>query len=68
MQPYEVVKVFTATKARDRDEIGPRATAWLRTNPELVVVDKQLRLSSDSEFHCLSLVLFCRKQKRRRRR
>jgi hypothetical protein len=52
------VKVFSATKARDRDQLGEKVTAWLRANPQLEIVEKSVTLSSDSEFHCLTIVLF----------
>lgn len=55
-----VVKVFSATKARDRDELGTRVTAWIRANPHLEVLSAVVTLSSDSEFHCFSIVLLCR--------
>lgn len=52
------VKVFSATKFRDRSQLGEDITLWLRENPELVLVDKVVTQSSDSEFHCLSITLF----------
>lgn len=52
------VKVFSATKAKDRELLGEQVTAWLRANPRTTVVGKAVRLSSDSRFHCLSIVLF----------
>lgn len=57
---YEVVKVFSATKARDRGSLGERVTAFVRAFPELEVVGKCVRQSSDAEFHCLTIVLFFR--------
>jgi hypothetical protein len=54
------MRVFSATKARDREQLGEQITAWLRANPNLEIVDKAVRLSSDAEFHCLSIVLFWR--------
>ena len=56
------VKVFSATKAREREEIGEAVTDWLRQNPELEIVDKEVRQSSDNEFHCLSITLFYRER------
>lgn len=53
------VKVFSATKARDRDMLGEVITDWLRSNP-VTVVDKVVTQSSDSEFHCLTITLFYR--------
>jgi hypothetical protein len=58
-EPINLVKVFTATKARDRDRLGDHVTAWLRDNPGANIVSAIVRLSSDSRFHCLSIVLLC---------
>ncbi len=55
---FEGVKVFTATKAREREEMGEVITAWLAKNPSLRVVDKVVTQSSDNEFHCLTITLF----------
>jgi hypothetical protein len=52
------VKVFTATKARDREALGDLITAWIRDNPQARIVDKIVTQSSDSEFHCLTITLF----------
>ena len=54
------VKVFSATKAKEREELGEIVTRWVKTNPDLEVVDKEISQSSDNEFHCLSVVLFYR--------
>lgn len=52
------VKVFTATKARDREALGEAVTRWLQENPDLRVIDKTITQSSDSQFHCLTIALF----------
>jgi hypothetical protein len=52
------VKVFTATKARDREALGDHVTQWLRDNPKARIVDKIVTQSSDREFHCLTITLF----------
>lgn len=52
-----VVKVFSATRARDRESIGERVTSWLRDHPGVTIGKTVVRLSSDREFHCLSIVL-----------
>lgn len=57
---YNVCKVFSATKAMDRAQLGEKITTWLRDNPKLEVVDKVIVQSSDSAFHCLSLIFFMR--------
>lgn len=52
------VKVFTATKHEDRKRLGGVITNWLKKNPQFKITDKQVRQSSDNEYHCLSVVLF----------
>ena len=52
------VKVFSATKAKERDELGEQVTRWLRANADLEIVDRQVLQSSDNEFHCLTVVIF----------
>jgi hypothetical protein len=54
------VKVFSATKAREREELGEAVTRWLRSNTEVEIVDRVVTQSSDDEFHCLTIVLFYR--------
>ena len=52
------VKVFSATKARDREALGENVTRWLVEHPQLQIVDKTVTQSSDAEFHCLTITLF----------
>ena len=54
------VKVFSATKARDREQLGEMVTRWVRENPSCEVIDKIVTQSSDKEFHCLTITLFYR--------
>lgn len=51
-------QVFSATKARDREDLGGRVTAWLRERPGLEVVDAVVTQSSDREFHCIAITVF----------
>lgn len=51
------VKVFSATKARDRDYLGEVITDWMRSHPAYQVFDKVVTQSSDAEFHCLTITL-----------
>jgi hypothetical protein len=53
-----LVKVFSATKKRDRDDLGEKITSWLRTNPGVEVLRTVVTQSSDAEFHCFSITLF----------
>lgn len=65
MERFDGTKVFSATKARDRDALGEKVTEWMRRNRELEVVEVVVRQSSDREFHCLSLVVFYLGKERR---
>ena len=63
IQNFDEVCVFTATKGRDRAELGRRVTEWLKSHPQARVVDKVVTQSSDAEFHCLSITLFVRNRR-----
>lgn len=52
------VKVFSATKARERSDLGTVVTRWIHQNPQLEIVDYTVTQSSDREFHCLTITLF----------
>ena len=54
------VKVFSATKAREREELGENVTRWMAAHPGVQVTDKIVTQSSDREFHCLTITLFYR--------
>ena len=60
---FNGVKVFSATMAQERDQLGEKVTAWLAERPELrvvdtIVVDTIVTQSSDEAFHCLAITLF----------
>ena len=57
------VKVFSATKAKERELLGEIITDWIRSNPNYDIVDKIVTQSSDSEFHCLTITLFYKHNK-----
>lgn len=58
---YNSVKVFTATKAKEREALGEVMTAWLRRmDGEIEVTDTRVIQSSDQMFHCLTIVVFYR--------
>lgn len=54
-----VFKVFSATRAQEREHLGDRASAWLAANPNLEILNAVVAQSSDSKFHCVSLVFIC---------
>ena len=57
---FSGVKVFSATKAREREELGETITKWLEDHPNYLIVDRVVTQSSDNEFHCLTITLFFR--------
>lgn len=60
VETFNGVKVFTATRAKDREELGEAVTRWLRQSHGIELVDKVVTQSSDQEFHCLTITLFYR--------
>jgi hypothetical protein len=58
MNQFTGVKVFSATMAQERDQLGEKITAWLKANPGVQIVDKIVTQSSDEAFHCLAITLF----------
>jgi hypothetical protein len=51
-------KVFSATKAKEREELGEVVTRWVREHKDYEIIDKRVTQSSDCEFHCLTFTLF----------
>jgi hypothetical protein len=59
---WDSVKVFSATKASDRQVLGEKVTDWIRDNRP-TIVDKVVTQSSDNEFHCIAITLFYKRRK-----
>ena len=57
-QKFNTVKVFSATKAKDREVLGARVSAWIEANPDLEITNTVVTQSSDKAFHCLAITLF----------
>ncbi len=55
---FDGVKVFSATKAKERELLGERLTEWLDNHPGIKIVDTVVTQSSDHEFHCLTITVF----------
>jgi hypothetical protein len=55
---FNGVKVFSATMAQERDQLGEKVTHWLEAHKNLKIVDKIVTQSSDEAFHCLAITLF----------
>jgi hypothetical protein len=51
-------KVFSATKARERENLGAVITKCIREHEDVEIIDKIITQSSDREFHCLTLTVF----------
>jgi hypothetical protein len=62
MEKFTGCKVFSATLARDREAMSDTINGWMAKHPEIEVVDKTVTLSSDQQFHCLSIILFFRER------
>ena len=58
MSIFNSVKVFSATKAKERESLGEAITEWLKQNPDVEIVEKTVTQSSDNEYHCLTVVIF----------
>lgn len=54
-----LVKVFSVTKAREREELGARVSAWIADHPGVQIVRTIVAQTSDARFHCLSMILLC---------
>lgn len=63
MAQFDSVKVFSATKVRDRERLGDDITNWIRRNPNMEIVDRVVTQSSDNAFHCLTITLFYRENR-----
>lgn len=59
---FNGVKVFSATKARERGALGERVTEWLRKE-DVELVDTVVTQSSDREYHCFTITLFYMERK-----
>jgi hypothetical protein len=58
--PFDGVRTFSATMARDREMLGEKITEWIKHNPHEEIVDAVVTQSSDEAFHCLAITLFFR--------
>jgi hypothetical protein len=57
-RPFNGVKVFSATMAPDRDQLGDKLTNWIKDHPTCEIVDTVVTQSSDEAFHCLAITIF----------
>lgn len=55
---FNGVKVFSATMFADRQQLGERVTEWIRSTPNLEIVDTIVTQSSDAAYHCIAITIF----------
>lgn len=54
------VAIFSATKFKEREELGEHVNRWIKDHPNATILDTVVRQSSDASFHCLTIVIFYR--------
>lgn len=59
MKNFTGIKVFSATKHRDRVELGESITRWVRYS-HVTIVGAHVVQSSDETHHCMSVVVYYR--------
>jgi hypothetical protein len=52
-----VIKTFSVTMVKQREELAARIMEYVRANPHLAFV-MDAKLTSDASFHCLTITLF----------
>jgi hypothetical protein len=55
---FNGVKVFSATRAYDRNMLGDEITVWLAEHSTYELSEIIVAQSSDDDFHCLSITIF----------
>jgi hypothetical protein len=55
---FNGVKVFSATMAQERENLGEKVTSWIREHQSHQIVDTIVTQSSDEAFHCLAITVF----------
>ena len=58
---FDGVKIFSATKQKEREKLGETVTSWLQSQASKIeIVDKLVTQSSDSAYHCVTVSIFYR--------
>lgn len=57
---YDGLKVVSVTTPKRRAQLGDELTAWLHAHPDRRPVHVIVRQSSDSRYHCVSILVFWR--------
>lgn len=59
---FNGVKVFSATMAQEREHLGEKVTDWIRSHPDVEIINTIVTQSSDEAFHCIAITLFFKEQ------
>ena len=57
---FDGVKVFSATMANDRQQLGDKVTSWIAEHRHVQLTELTVTQSSDSSFHCITIAVFYR--------
>jgi len=55
---FDGIAIFSATKFKEREELGETITRWIKDHSSYQIVDTVVRQSSDASFHCLTIAIF----------
>ncbi|MEE9383462.1 MAG: hypothetical protein V3V08_08625 [Nannocystaceae bacterium] len=58
MTRIDGIQIFSTTRHLGSGELGDRVTAWREENPALQPLSVDVRQSSDSSRHCLTIVVW----------
>ena len=59
---YDGIKIFSATRAAEREKLGEKMEGWSRVNQHLDVVEARVLQSSDNAYHCLTIAVFWKRR------
>jgi hypothetical protein len=62
IKDFNGVKIFSATMAQEREHLGEKVTDWIRTRPDVAIVNTIVTQSSDEAFHCIAITLFYKEE------
>ncbi|MBI3073894.1 MAG: hypothetical protein HYY84_17440 [Deltaproteobacteria bacterium] len=60
---FDGLKIFSATMAKERAELGDVITRWIVDHADVDIVDRLVRQSSGGDYHCLTILLFFRSKR-----
>lgn len=57
---HDGLKVVSVTTPSRRAHLSDEVTTWLQAHPDRRLVDVIVRQSSDTHYHCISILIFWR--------